>query len=115
MTGFAEGQGGRRPVACPAAMSRPGYVYMLATTRYGTLYIGVTSNLPQRIAQHRLELAEGFTRQYHIHKLVWYECHAEIGNAIVREKQLKRWKRDWKIELIQKTNPLGDDLYSTIV
>ncbi|MGZ3182355.1 MAG: GIY-YIG nuclease family protein [Telluria sp.] len=96
-------------------MNKPGYVYMLADDRYGTLYIGVTSNLPQRVAQHRLERTEGFTKKYNVKKLVWYECHDEIGAAILREKQLKKWRREWKIRLIHSMNPMWNDLYPSIL
>jgi len=92
-----------------------GYVYIVTNRRYGTLYIGVTSDLVQRIAQHRLGVVDGFTKEFKLKLLVWYEIHSEIREAIVREKQLKKWRRDWKIELIQKINPLWEDLYPTIL
>jgi len=92
-----------------------GYVYIVTNRRYGTLYIGVTSDLVQRIAQHRLGVVDGFTKEFKLKLLVWYEIHSEIREAIVREKQLKKWRRDWKIELIQKMNPLWEDLYPTIL
>ena len=89
-------------------------VYVLASGRNGTLYTGVTSNLPARIWQHRHLVVEGFTRRYHAHRLVWYELHATMESAICREKAIKKWMRAWKIELIEKSNPYWRDLYSEI-
>ncbi len=86
-------------------------VYILASKRNGTLYIGVTSNLPQRVWQHKNDLVEGFTKRYGVHMLVWLEAHETMESASTREKNLKRWKRDWKIELIEKDNPSWRDLY----
>ena len=80
----------------------------------GTLYIGVTSNLPARVFEHKNELIEGFTKKYHLHNLVYYEVYEDAYSAIAREKQLKKWKRDWKIKLIEKMNPQWQDLYSDI-
>ena len=96
-------------------MDKSSYVYILASRPYGTLYIGVTSDLVKRIWQHRSDLAAGFTKQYSVKLLVWYETHTDIREAIIREKQLKRWNRDWKINLIQSTNPAWRDLYPRIV
>ena len=89
-------------------------VYILANQRNGTLYIGVTSNLIQRIWQHRNDLAPGFTQKYRVHQLIYYEIHEEIEEAILREKQLKKWKRSWKLKLIEKTNPDWLDLWEQI-
>jgi len=89
-------------------------VYMLASGRNGTLYIGVTSNLVQRVWQHREEFVDGFTRDYNVKDLVWYEQHDSAEAAIAREKQLKKWKREWKIQLIEATNPYWNDLYLEI-
>ena len=86
-------------------------VYMLASKRNGTLYIGVTSDLVQRVWQHKNGVAEGFTKRYRIHILVWYETHETMESAITREKALKEWRRAWKIALIQKDNPAWRDLY----
>ena len=86
-------------------------VYILANKPNGTLYIGVTSNLVQRVWQHKNDLVEGFTKRYGIHRLVWYEAHESMESAITREKMLKRWKRAWKIRLIQEANPKWSDLY----
>lgn len=89
-------------------------VYMLASKRNGTLYVGVTSDLVRRVWQHRSELAEGFTKRYGVHRLVWYEVHETMESAILREMALKRWNRAWKIRLIQETNPAWKDLYDAI-
>jgi putative endonuclease len=90
-------------------------VYILTNHARGTLYIGVTSSLPQRIAQHREKLVAGFTAKYGLDQLMWYELHENAESAIVREKQLKKWSRLWKIELIERTNPDWRDLYTEIV
>jgi len=96
-------------------MDKSSYVYMLASGLNGTLYVGVTSDLVKRVWQHREGLAEGFTKRYGVKMLVWYEVHADIVEAIQREKQIKKWDRSWKVELIQKTNPRWRDLYADIV
>ena len=85
-------------------------VYMLASGRHGTLYIGVTSNLLQRLHQHREGLIKGFTERYAIKRLVWFEMASDMAAAIHREKQLKKWNRDWKARLIEDTNPDWVDL-----
>jgi len=89
-------------------------VYILASKRNGTLYIGVTSNIVKRVWEHKNNSVKGFTKNHHVHYLVWYETHQEINSAITREKQLKKWNRDWKLELIEKTNPTWLDLYSEV-
>ena len=89
-------------------------VYLLASQRNGTLYIGVTSNLIQRIWQHREGLAEGFAKKYRVKTLVWYEQHATMESAIAREKALKKWNRAWKLRLIEETNPQWRDLWPEI-
>ena len=94
-------------------MDKYSYVYLLASRPYGTLYIGVTSDPVKRVWEHREEFVGGFTKQYGVKHLVWYEVHEDMA-AITREKQLKEWKRAWKIELIQKTNPYWRDLFSDI-
>ena len=86
------------------------YVYILASQKYGTLYTGVTRNLIKRVYQHKEGLAEGFTKQHHVHKVVFYEIHSEVYEAITREKSIKRWKRQWKINLIERDNPQWLDL-----
>ena len=90
-------------------------VYILASQRNGTLYVGVTSDLVKRVWEHRSDLVDGFTKQYQVHTLVWYEVHETMESAITREKNIKVWKRLWKLELIEKFNPGWDDLYSQIV
>jgi len=92
-----------------------GYVYILTNKRNGTLYTGVTSDLVKRIYEHREGLCEGFTRQYNLKMLVWYESYEDIREAITREKQIKKWKRIWKLRLIEQTNPDWDDLYPGIL
>lgn len=91
------------------------YVYILASQRNGTLYTGVTTNLVQRIWQHKQDVVEGFTKRYQVHCLVWYEVYEELLQAISREKAIKTWKRDWKIQLIEETNPEWRDLYLEII
>jgi putative endonuclease len=86
-------------------------VYMLANKRNGTLYIGVTGNLLQRIWQHKNDSADGFTKKHRVHLLVWYEAHPTMESAISREKTLKEWRRVWKLRLIEERNPEWDDLY----
>ena len=90
-------------------------VYLLASRRNGTLYVGVTSNLVQRIWQHRHEFVDSFTRCHHVHRLVWFEVHDSMASAVLREKAIKEWKRAWKIRLIESTNPYWRDLYPDIV
>ncbi|MDP2704240.1 MAG: GIY-YIG nuclease family protein [bacterium] len=87
------------------------YVYILASKRNGTLYIGVTSNLQQRVYQHKNNLIEGFTKKYHVHHLVYFEQTTDVQSALGREKQLKAWKRNWKIQLIEQSNPSWEDMY----
>ena len=96
-------------------MNKRPAVYILASKRNGTLYIGVTSDLAKRTWEHKNNMVEGFTKRYGVHQLVWYELHESMGAAIKREKQLKEWKRQWKLELIESTNPHWQDLYQTIV
>lgn len=95
-------------------MPKRGYVYILASQRNGTLYIGVTSDLIQRVWQHKQDLVAGFTRKYGVHDLVYYEVYDDIRDAIQREKRLKKWKRAWKLELIEKENPEWLDLYEQL-
>ena len=90
-------------------------VYILASRRNGTLYVGVTSNLVQRVWQHKENLAEGFTKKYGVHTLVWFEAHETMESAISREKALKGWQREWKLELIESANAAWRDLYGDIV
>jgi putative endonuclease len=90
------------------------YVYILCSKRNGTLYIGVTSDLVKRVYEHKNNLIDGFTKKYKVHRLVWYEIHESAESAITREKQLKKWKRVWKLKLIEKNNPKWIDLYEDI-
>lgn len=90
-------------------------VYILASKRNGTLYIGVTSDLVQRIWQHRNDVVDGFTKKYGVHMLVWYELHEDMESAIIREKRLKKWNRAWKLRLIEEMNPNWDDMYDSII
>ncbi len=95
-------------------MHRQPCVYILASQRNGTLYVGVTSALAQRIWQHKQGEAEGFTRRYGVKTLVWYEPHPTIESAITREKQIKEWQRAWKLRLIETDNPQWRDLYEDL-
>ena len=90
-------------------------VYLLTSRRNGTLYTGVTSNLVQRVWQHKNNLVDGFTKKYGVHTLVWFEVHETMQTAIEREKAIKEWRRVWKIELIESVNPQWRDLYEDIV
>ena len=91
------------------------YVYILASGKNGTLYIGVTNNLAERVNQHKEKLnKKGFTAKYDVDKLVFYEIYGDIGMAIARENQLKWWRRQWKIDLIEKENPSWKDLYQDL-
>ena len=91
------------------------YVYILSSHKNGTLYIGVTNNLVRRVWEHKNELVEGFTHRYEIHHLVYYELHESIESAITREKQIKKWRRIWKLNLIEEKNPEWKDLYRNIL
>jgi len=91
------------------------YMYILASQRNGTLYIGVTSDLIKRVHEHKNNLVSGFTEKYNVHKLVYFETTDNIDSAIRREKQIKKWNRDWKIELIEKDNPDWRDLYLDLI
>ena len=93
---------------------KPGNVYLLASKRNGTLYLGVTSNLPGRAYQHRNKLIDGFSRKYGCTLLVWFEASDDLQAARARELQMKKWKRAWKVELIERHNPQWKDLYETL-
>lgn len=93
----------------------PYYVYILASKRNGTLYIGVTNDLVRRVYEHKSDFVEGFTKKYQVHDLVYFEQTDDVEAAIAREKQLKKWNRAWKLELIEKSNGDWRDLYPTIV
>jgi putative endonuclease len=90
-------------------------VYIMASRRNGTLYVGTTSKLVSRVWQHRNDVLDGFVRQYRIHKLVYYEAHRHMPAALVREKQIKEWKRAWKVALIERDNPGWVDLYEEVL
>jgi putative endonuclease len=95
-------------------LEKGGFVYIMASGRNGTLYIGVTSDLIQRVAQHKDETFGGFTKKYGCKMLVWYQQHSEIEAAIRREKQMKEWKRLWKLRVIEEMNPGWDDLFESL-
>ena len=90
------------------------FVYMLASGRHGTLYAGVTNDLARRVYEHKTKVIKGFTSKYDVSHLVWYETYEQISDAIAREKELKKWRRDWKIRLIEEMNPEWEDLYLTL-
>lgn len=91
-----------------------GYVYILASRKHGTLYTGVTSDLQGRVWEHREEITGGFTKKYDVKRLVWYREHADIRDAIDEEKRIKRWRRKWKLTLVEAMNPEWHDLYEEI-
>jgi putative endonuclease len=97
------------------AMDRQPCVYILASGKRGTLYTGVTSNLTKRVWQHKNRIVEGFTDRYNLHALVWFELHNTMESAILREKAIKNWKRDWKIRLIEEENLHWTDLYCALM
>lgn len=96
------------------ALKQPA-VYIMASRERGTLYVGVTGNLKFRVWQHREGLVDGFTKKYGVRRLVWFECHADFSAAIAREKQLKKWTRAWKLELIEAANPTWRDLWENLL
>ena len=96
-------------------MSKQYYVYILASKRNGTLYVGITNGLIKRIWQHKNDLVEGFTKKYQVHTLVYFEQTSDVLSAIAREKQLKKWKRQWKLALIEKQNSEWKDLYNNLI
>jgi putative endonuclease len=96
-------------------MDKQPAVYILASDRIGTLYVGVTSDLVGRVWQHREHVVDGFTRKYGVTKLVWYELHGDMHSAIAREKRIKKWNRAWEIRLIEEKNVVWRDLWPEIV
>ena len=96
-------------------MTKHPCVYILASRRNGTLYVGVTTDLVKRVWEHKNNLVDGFTRRYSVHTLVWFEAHDRVATAIAREKAIKEWKRAWKVTLIEHTNPTWHDLYPEIL
>lgn len=91
------------------------YVYILASKKNGVLYIGVTNNVIKRVYEHKNDLVEGFTKKYFVHKLVYFEECKDIRSTLLREKQLKKWNRKWKITLIEQSNPSWKDLYVELI
>jgi putative endonuclease len=102
------------PTPIIAVIAMTYYVYLLASRKYGTLYIGVTNDLIRRVYEHRSKVVDGFTRRYDVDKLVWFEVYDDVLSAIAREKELKKWRRDWKIRLIEEQNPNWMDLYPVL-
>jgi len=90
------------------------YVYILASRRDGAIYVGITNDLVRRVYENRIKAVPGFTTKYNITRLVWFEIYDDPVSAISREKELKKWKRDWKVQLIEKDNPDWDNLYESI-
>ena len=95
-------------------MNRQPCVYILSSGRNGTLYIGVTSNLLKRVWEHKNDAVDGFTKKYRVHDLAWFEPHETMDSAIGREKSIKKWNREWKLQLIERFNPSWRDLYGEI-
>ena len=89
-------------------------VYILASHRNGTLYVGVTSDLARRVFEHKEEAIEGFTKDYRVHNLVFYEFHETMNDALTRERRIKKWRREWKLQLIEQSNPQWRDLYQEL-
>ena len=90
-------------------------VYILASKRNGTLYVGATSNLVRRVWEHKNNVVEGFTKRYSVHNLVWYEAHPTLNSAYWRERAIKEWQREWKVQLIEEANPDWLNLYESIL
>jgi len=99
----------------PKGKKMSAYIYIMSNKKNGTLYVGVTSDIIKRIYEHKNSITDGFTKKYNLKKLVYYEIYDDITEAIKREKQLKNWQRDWKVELINKMNGDWDDLYDGIL
>ena len=95
-------------------MEKAGFVYIMASGRNGTIYLGVTSDLPKRVWEHRSDVVEGFTKKHQCHRLVWYQAYDTIEEARQRELRMKEWKRAWKLREIEGLNPDWDDLFETI-
>ena len=90
------------------------YVYLMASRRHGTLYVGITNDLIPRAYEHRTNAVHGFTSRYYVHLLVWFECSNDALTAITREKEIKKWRREWKINLVEQTNPEWVDLFESL-
>jgi len=93
----------------------PHYVYLLASRKHGTLYVGVTNDLVRRVHEHTSGMVGGFTSKYHVTRLVWFETHDDVTAAIKREKEMKKWRREWKISLIERDNPDWLDITESIL
>ena len=91
------------------------YVYIMSSKPNGAIYVGVTSNIVKRVWQHKTEMCDGFTKKYNVRQLVYFEIHQDISEAIIREKRIKKWRRNWKCQLIEKSNPQWRDLYNDII
>ena len=91
------------------------FVYLLASKPQGTLYVGSTFDLARRVSEHKLRAVPGFTTKYAVDRLVWFEVHETLESALIRERQIKKWKRDWKISLIERDNPYWVDLYASLL
>jgi putative endonuclease len=105
----------RHPRGLSRTVTRQPAVYILASRRNGTLYTGVTSDIVNRVWEHKNDVVEGFTKRYGVHLLVWFELHQTMESAIRREKTIKGWKRRWKLELIEQSNPDWADLYTSLL
>ena len=90
------------------------YVDLMASRKHATLYVGMTNDLVRRAYEHRINAARGFTSRYHVHLLVWFECYDDALTAIIREKEIKKWRREWKVNLIEQTNPEWADLFESL-
>jgi putative endonuclease len=110
---FCHSRGGGNPDRLKNAMKQY-FLYILASKKNGTLYVGVTGDLLKRIYEHKQNIVEGFTKKYNVHTLVYYERYSDIVEAITREKQIKKWNRKWKLKLIEDMNPEWKDLYAEI-
>jgi putative endonuclease len=105
---------GRNPESITTAVAMAYYVYLLSSGKHGTLYLGMTRDLVQRVYQHKTKATPGFTSRYGVTRLVWFEIYDDPTSAITREKEIKKWRRDWKVSLIEQENPDWDDLYNSI-
>jgi putative endonuclease len=108
------GRAKREPESITRSGAMPYYVYLLASGKHGTLYMGVTRDLTRRVYQHKTKVTPGFTSRYGVKNLVWFEIYDDPTSAIMREKEIKKWRRDWKIALIEEDNPHWTDLYNSI-
>jgi len=99
---------------CSHGLKMPSFVYILASKRKGTLYVGVTTDLVKRISEHKLGIKSGFPQEHNVKLLVYYETYEDVRDAIAREKVLKKWRRDWKVALIEKDNPWWHDRFGDI-